>query len=199
RQPPAGQVPLAAAFRLRQLQRVRHRNPGLPDARSTTWSASASSTWATRSTPTCCSTSGTVNHRNKKVLANLYGQMPSPKIVVAIGACGLSGGVFREAYNVVGGIDKVHPGGRLRAGLPAQAGGDHRRRRARSAANCRRSNEAERGIGHARRDHARQRGGAGGGGREAQGAGLSAGDALLHGARRDHRWTSSTTSTRTSS
>ncbi len=54
-------------------------------------------------------TSGTVNHRNKKVLANLYSQMPSPKIVVAIGACGLSGGVFREAYNVVGGIDKVIP------------------------------------------------------------------------------------------
>jgi ech hydrogenase subunit C len=53
--------------------------------------------------------SGTVNHRNKKVLANLYAQMPSPKIVVAIGACGLSGGVFRDAYNVVGGIDKVIP------------------------------------------------------------------------------------------
>ncbi len=54
-------------------------------------------------------TSGTVNHRNKKVLANLYSQMPSPKIVVAIGACGLSGGIFREAYNVVGGIDKIIP------------------------------------------------------------------------------------------
>jgi len=53
--------------------------------------------------------SGTVNHRNKKVLANLYAQMPSPKLVVAIGACGLSGGIFREAYNVVGGIDKVLP------------------------------------------------------------------------------------------
>ena len=76
---------------------------------STTWSASASSTWATRSTPTSCSLSGTVNHRNKKVLANLYAQMPSPKLVVAIGACGLSGGIFREAYNVVGGIDKVIP------------------------------------------------------------------------------------------
>ena len=29
--------------------------------------------------------------------------------MVAIGACGLSGGIFREAYNVVGGIDKVMP------------------------------------------------------------------------------------------
>ncbi|TVM19826.1 NADH:ubiquinone oxidoreductase [Oceanidesulfovibrio indonesiensis] len=52
---------------------------------------------------------GTVNHRNKKVLKNLYDQMPEPKAVIAIGACGLSGGVFREAPNVVGGVDKVIP------------------------------------------------------------------------------------------
>ena len=52
---------------------------------------------------------GTVNHRNKKVLTNLYQQMPEPKIVVAVGACGLSGGIFREAYNVVGGVDQVIP------------------------------------------------------------------------------------------
>ena len=52
---------------------------------------------------------GTVNHRNKKVLKNIYDQMPDPKVVVAIGACGLSGGVFRDAYNVVGGVDKVIP------------------------------------------------------------------------------------------
>ena len=35
--------------------------------------------------------------------------MPSPKAVLALGACGLSGGVFRECYNVVGGVDKVIP------------------------------------------------------------------------------------------
>lgn len=52
---------------------------------------------------------GTVNHRNKKVLKNLYDQMPDPKVVVAVGACGLTGGVFRESYNVVGGVDKVIP------------------------------------------------------------------------------------------
>ncbi len=52
---------------------------------------------------------GTVNHRNKKVLANLVAQMPDPKVVVALGACGLTGGVFREAYNVIGGVDKVVP------------------------------------------------------------------------------------------
>ena len=52
---------------------------------------------------------GTVNHRNKQVLINLYEQMPDPKVVVAVGACALSGGIFRDAYNVVGGADKVIP------------------------------------------------------------------------------------------
>lgn len=53
--------------------------------------------------------SGTVNHRNKVVLKNLYDQMSHPKAVIAIGACGLNGGIFQEAYNVVGGVDKVIP------------------------------------------------------------------------------------------
>lgn len=52
---------------------------------------------------------GTVNPRNRKVLANIYEQMPEPRVVVAIGACGLCGGIFREAYNVLGGVDKVIP------------------------------------------------------------------------------------------
>ena len=52
---------------------------------------------------------GTVNKRNRNVLKQIYEQMPSPKIVIAVGACGLSGGIFREAYNVVGGVDKVIP------------------------------------------------------------------------------------------
>ena len=63
---------------------------------------------------------GTVNHRNKKVLANLYSQMPDPKVVVAIGACGLSGGIFREAPNVVGGVDKVIPVDAYVPGCPAK-------------------------------------------------------------------------------
>jgi len=63
---------------------------------------------------------GTVNHRNKKVLKNLYDQMPEPKAVIAIGACGNSGGVFREAYNVVGGVDKVIPVDVYVPGCPAK-------------------------------------------------------------------------------
>ena len=63
---------------------------------------------------------GTVNNRNKKVLKQIYEQMPSPKIVIAIGACGLSGGIFREAYNVVGGVDKVIPVDGYVPGCPAK-------------------------------------------------------------------------------
>ncbi|HET6490998.1 MAG TPA: hypothetical protein VFG28_14685, partial [Syntrophales bacterium] len=52
---------------------------------------------------------GSVNARNASVLQTLFDQMPSPKAVVAIGICATSGCVFQEAYNVLGGVDKVLP------------------------------------------------------------------------------------------
>ncbi len=52
---------------------------------------------------------GSVNHRNKRVLLNIYDQMPEPRAVVAIGACACTGGIFSDCYNVLGGIDKVLP------------------------------------------------------------------------------------------
>jgi len=52
---------------------------------------------------------GSVNEQNKAILKNTYDQIPEPKVVVAIGICATSGGVFRECYNVAGGIDKVIP------------------------------------------------------------------------------------------
>jgi ech hydrogenase subunit C len=63
---------------------------------------------------------GTVNHRNKHALRALWEQIPNPKIVVAIGACGLTGGIFRDAYNVVGGADKVIPVDVFVPGCPAK-------------------------------------------------------------------------------
>jgi len=53
--------------------------------------------------------SGSVNHRNARVLKNIYEQMPHPKAVVAIGACACSGGIFKECYNTLGGADTVIP------------------------------------------------------------------------------------------
>jgi ech hydrogenase subunit C len=52
---------------------------------------------------------GAVNAQNLKVLRNLYEQMPEPRVVVAVGICATSGCVFREAYNVMGGVDTVLP------------------------------------------------------------------------------------------
>jgi ech hydrogenase subunit C len=63
---------------------------------------------------------GTVNPRNAVILKNLYDQMPSPKLVIAVGACGCSGGVFREAPNVLGGVDKVIPVDVYVPGCPAK-------------------------------------------------------------------------------
>lgn len=52
---------------------------------------------------------GGVNEQNRAVIKNIYDQMPEPKIVIALGICATSGGVFRECYNIIGGIDKVIP------------------------------------------------------------------------------------------
>ncbi len=38
-----------------------------------------------------------------------YEQVPDPKVVIVIGSCGISGGVFHESYNLVGPVDKVIP------------------------------------------------------------------------------------------
>jgi ech hydrogenase subunit C len=52
---------------------------------------------------------GSINEQNKEVVQNIYSQMPDPKVVVAVGICATSGGIFRECYNVLGGVDKVLP------------------------------------------------------------------------------------------
>jgi ech hydrogenase subunit C len=52
---------------------------------------------------------GSVNERNIDIIRNLYRQMPHPKVVVAVGACACSGGIFARAYNIQGGVDKVLP------------------------------------------------------------------------------------------
>lgn len=52
---------------------------------------------------------GAVNDQNKEVVKQLYDQMPEPKVVVAVGICACSGGVFRDCYNILGGADKVIP------------------------------------------------------------------------------------------
>ncbi len=52
---------------------------------------------------------GSINEQNAPIVKNLYDQMPDPKVVVALGICATSGGIFQECYNVKGGVDKVLP------------------------------------------------------------------------------------------
>jgi ech hydrogenase subunit C len=52
---------------------------------------------------------GAVNEQSKAVIQNLYRQLPEPKVVVAVGACAASGGIFRDCYNIMGGVDSVVP------------------------------------------------------------------------------------------
>lgn len=52
---------------------------------------------------------GGVNEQNREVVKNLYDQIPDPKVVVAVGICACSGGIFRECYNVAGGVDQIIP------------------------------------------------------------------------------------------
>jgi ech hydrogenase subunit C len=52
---------------------------------------------------------GSINEQNVEVVKTIYEQMADPKVVVAIGICATSGGIFRTCYNVKGGIDKLLP------------------------------------------------------------------------------------------
>jgi len=52
---------------------------------------------------------GSINTQNLEVVRNIYNQMGEPKVVVAIGACALSGHFFSECYNTLGGVDKAIP------------------------------------------------------------------------------------------
>jgi Ni,Fe-hydrogenase III small subunit len=42
-------------------------------------------------------------------LLKTYRAMPEPKVVVAVGACGISGGIFGQNYASLGGVDHVLP------------------------------------------------------------------------------------------
>ncbi|NLX08288.1 MAG: NADH-quinone oxidoreductase subunit B [Chloroflexi bacterium] len=53
--------------------------------------------------------SGTVTKKMVVPIVRLYNQMAEPKYVLAMGACAIGGGPFKEGYNVVSGIDKYLP------------------------------------------------------------------------------------------
>lgn len=52
---------------------------------------------------------GGINEQNAPVVRQLYSQMPRPKVVVAVGICACTGGVFKDCYNIRGGVDTTIP------------------------------------------------------------------------------------------
>lgn len=52
---------------------------------------------------------GSVNERQIPIIRQLYEQILEPKVVVACGTCACSGGVFKECYNTLGGVDHAIP------------------------------------------------------------------------------------------
>src|SRR6266481_10220906 len=52
---------------------------------------------------------GPVTRNMELALRKTYAATPDPKLVVAVGACGVSGGVFGTNYATVGGVDQVVP------------------------------------------------------------------------------------------
>jgi NADH-quinone oxidoreductase B subunit len=64
--------------------------------------------------------SGPVTRQMRDRIIRIYEQVPDPKFVIAVGACALSGCVYRGAYNIMGGIDQVIPVNMYVPGCPAR-------------------------------------------------------------------------------
>ena len=63
---------------------------------------------------------GPVTRQIKDRIIRIYDQVPDPKFVIAVGACAMSGFVYRGAYNIMGGIDQVIPVNVYVPGCPAR-------------------------------------------------------------------------------
>lgn len=63
---------------------------------------------------------GPVTRQMKDRLIRIYEQVPEPKFVVAVGACAMSGCVYRGSYNILGGLDQVIPVNIYVPGCPAR-------------------------------------------------------------------------------
>jgi len=52
---------------------------------------------------------GPVTKQMEPRLRRVYEQMAAPKVVIAVGTCAQSGGVFFDSYNLAGPVDQIIP------------------------------------------------------------------------------------------
>lgn len=66
-----------------------------------------------RATPRQCDVlivpGGPVTLKMADVVRTIYEQMPRPRYVVGLGACTISGGIFRGSYNIIDRLDEIVP------------------------------------------------------------------------------------------
>jgi membrane-bound hydrogenase subunit mbhJ len=56
-----------------------------------------------------CLVTGPVTARSKEPLLRIYDMLPNPKVIVCIGTCSISSGVFTDGYSIVGPAHKFIP------------------------------------------------------------------------------------------
>ena len=61
---------------------------------------------------------GPVTRDMEKKLKRVFDQTPDPKVVMVVGNCGSTGGVFYESYNLAGPVDNIIPVDVYVAGCP---------------------------------------------------------------------------------
>jgi len=66
----------------------------------------------------CLLVTGPVTRNMAEALRRTWEATPDPKLVVAVGDCGLDGGLFRGSYAVVGGVADVVPVDAVIPGCP---------------------------------------------------------------------------------
>jgi ech hydrogenase subunit C len=52
---------------------------------------------------------GAISRKIAPRLRRIYEQTPEPKVVVAVGGCAITKGIFHDSYNIVGPLDRIMP------------------------------------------------------------------------------------------